>query len=226
LSSFGSLIIGSFGIIGQDRVKRLMAYSSINHVSFILLGMACNSSNHQGLTSSLLYLIIYTLTLLVFFGFILNMRCIITGRSLTYLSDFSKIAQFSLFSSYSFIIILFSMGGLPPLAGFFIKLYVYIEAVSSGLYIFVFLSMLITIISTFYYLFFLKSIFFDVPSTYTFVSLNFTRNILINFIGLVQIFLVGFIFFSRYAYKKISAIAIIACKLSSLSYASSYSMFF
>jgi NADH-quinone oxidoreductase subunit N len=65
LSSFGSLFIGSFGIIGQNRIKRLMAFSSINHVSFLLLGMACGTLS--GLVTTLLYLIVYSLTLFFFF---------------------------------------------------------------------------------------------------------------------------------------------------------------
>jgi NADH-quinone oxidoreductase subunit N len=137
-----------------------MAYSSINHVSFILLGMACG--NLMGLTSTLLYLLVYSVTLLAFFGFILNARCLITGRTLIYLSDFANLSKLSgLIETSSLLIILFSMGGIPPLAGFFIKFYIYIEAISSGFYFFVFFSLIITIISTFYYLFFLKSLFFD-----------------------------------------------------------------
>ncbi len=136
-----------------------MAYSSINHISFILLGMACNTIN--GLISTYLYLLIYSLTTVIFFGILLNVRCLITGRNLNYLSDFSNIPMFSNFTSISLLIILFSMGGIPPLAGFFIKFYIYIEAISEGLYFFVILSLFITIISTYYYLFFLKSIFFD-----------------------------------------------------------------
>jgi NADH-quinone oxidoreductase subunit N len=159
LSSSGSLVVGSFGVIGQNRLKRLMAYSSINHVSFILLGMACGSLT--GLTIALLYLLVYSLTSLVFFGFLLNSQCIITGRTLMYLSDFANLTKFSNLGSQGLLVVLFSMGGLPPLAGFFIKFYIYIEAVSSGFYIFVIFSLVITIISTFYYLFFIKSIFFD-----------------------------------------------------------------
>jgi NADH-quinone oxidoreductase subunit N len=159
LSSFGSLVIGSFGIIGQNRIKRLMAYSSINHVSFLLLGMACG--NLTGLCITILYLLVYSLTLLIFFGFVLNARCLLTARPLIYLSDFAKLAQFSTWGSQGLLIILFSMGGLPPLAGFFVKFYIYIEAISSSFYIFVFFSLVISIISTFYYLFFLKSILFD-----------------------------------------------------------------
>jgi NADH-quinone oxidoreductase subunit N len=130
-----------------------MAYSSITHVSFILLGMSCGTLS--GLAATITYLLVYSLTLLAFFGFMLNTHCFITGRSPIYLSDFSNLG------SRGLLVVLFSMGGLPPLAGFFIKFYIYIESISSGFYIFVILNILITIVSTFYYLFFLKSTFFD-----------------------------------------------------------------
>ena len=136
-----------------------MAYSSINHVSFILLGMACESLT--GLTITIMYLLVYSLTLLIFFGFMLNVRCVVTDRPIIYLSDFANLTKFSNIGSQGLLIVLFSMGGIPPLAGFFIKFYLYIEAISSGFYVFVFFSLVITIVSTFYYLFFLKSIFFD-----------------------------------------------------------------
>ena len=159
LSSLGSLIIGSFGIIGQNRIKRFVAYSSINHVSFILLGMACGSLTSLSVT--ILYLVIYSLTLSYFFGIILNTCCLINEQPLIYISDFAKLDSPRLFELKSLTIVLFSMAGIPPLAGFFIKLYIYIEAISSGFYFFVILSLIITIVSTFYYLFFLRSIFFD-----------------------------------------------------------------
>ena len=136
LSSMGSLVIGSFGIIGQNRIKRLMAYSSINHVSFILLGMSC--CNLVGLSTTIVYLLVYSLTSVCFFGLLLNLRCMITGRSLIYLCDFAKLSNFSNFGAQSLLLILFSMGGIPPLAGFFIKFYIYVEAMSCGFYIFVF----------------------------------------------------------------------------------------
>ena len=136
-----------------------MAYSSINHVSFILLGMACGS--FTGLASTLLYLLVYSLSLLLFFGFMLNTQSLTSGRSLIYLSDFANLTKFSMSGSQGLLIVLFSMGGIPPLAGFFIKFYVYLAAITSGFYTFVFFSLIISIISTFYYLFFLRSIFFD-----------------------------------------------------------------
>jgi NADH-quinone oxidoreductase subunit N len=121
--------------------------------------MSCGSLT--GLTVTILYLLVYSLTSLIFFGFLLNSQCFVTGRTLIYLSDFANLTKFSNLESQGLLIVLFSMGGLPPLAGFFIKFYIYIEAISCGFYAFVIFSLIITIISTFYYLFFLKSIFFN-----------------------------------------------------------------
>jgi NADH-quinone oxidoreductase subunit N len=208
LSSFGSLLIGSFGIIGQNRIKRLMAFSSINHVSFLLLGIACGTLS--GLVTTLLYLIVYSLTLFFFFCILLNINCLITGRSLIYLSDFANLTKTSSFGSASLLIILFSMGGLPPLAGFFVKLYIYIEAISSGFFIFVFLSLVVTIISTFYYLFFLKSIFFDKTLWSKLISLKMLRSICIYIIIAACLFLVGFMFIIPFIY---TAVVAMSCSL-------------
>lgn len=198
LSSLGSLIVGSFGIIGQNRIKRLMAYSSINHVCFILLGMACGSLT--GLTVTILYLLVYSLTSLIFFGFLLNSQCLVTGRTLIYLSDFANLTKFSNVGSQGLLIVLFSMGGLPPLAGFFIKFYIYIEAISSGFYVFVLFSLVITIVSTFYYLFFLKSIFFNKNLWPKIVTLNFLRSWHFYIILIACLFLICFLFINNYVY--------------------------
>jgi NADH-quinone oxidoreductase subunit N len=102
------------------------------------------------------------------------------------------------------------MGGLPPLAGFFVKLYIYIEAISSGFFIFVFVSLVVTIISTFYYLFFLKSIFFDKSLWSKLISLEMSRSICIYIIVVVCLFLVGFMFIIPFIY---TAIVAMSCSL-------------
>jgi len=128
----------------------------------------------------------------------------VTGRSLIYLSDFANLAKFSVLSSQIFLIMLFSMGGLPPLAGFFVKLYIYIEAVGVGFYLFVFFSLIITIVSTFYYLFFLKSIFFETRLLSLLISFDFTRKTSEYFVIFVYIMLLGFIFISDYVFIIVS----------------------
>lgn len=165
-----------------------MAYSSITHVSFIILGMACGT--FSGAITTVTYLLVYSFTLLTFFGFVLNTHCLTTGRSLIYLSDFSNLG------SRGLLIVLFSMGGLPPFAGFFIKFSVYIEAIASGLYIFVILNLLITIIGTFYYLFFLKATFFDSNLWSKLVYLKFLRGWQASLLNINCFFLIVFIFLS------------------------------
>jgi len=213
LSSLGSLIVGSFGIIGQNRIKRFMAYSSINHISFILLGMSCASLS--SLTVSILYLLVYSFTLLFFFGILLRLRCMITGRFLIYLSDFANLPKFSPISANMLLIVLFSMGGIPPLAGFFIKLYVYIEAISSGLHIFVIISLIITIVSMFYYLFFLKSLFFDKNLWSKLVYAQSSHNLLyalfLFFCTLIIFFIFSYTFFFDIS-KKLALCAIMPIK--------------
>jgi len=160
--------------------------------------MACGTLT--GLSVTVLYLVVYSLTLVLFFDLILNTRCLINEQPLIYLSDFAKLNTMRFFGLKSLIIVLFSMGGIPPLAGFFIKLYIYMEAISSGFYIFVILSLIITIVSTFYYLFFLRSIFFD-NSTWSKLSYLRSSSTLSGFIDFtISLFLISFIFVNSYIY--------------------------
>jgi len=154
--SLGSMLIGTLGALKQVRIKRFIAYTSINQVGFILLGVA--SINLIGLVASVMYLMLYSVMSLAFFSILLNTKHFVTQKSLVYLSDLQSLALYNLEVSKHFVITIMSMAGLPPLAGFIGKLFLYFAAMEARLDTIILFSMFISIVSTYYYLNLVKHI--------------------------------------------------------------------
>jgi NADH-quinone oxidoreductase subunit N len=157
--SIASMILGATAAIGQKNIKRLMAYSSIGHMGYALAGLA--PGTNAGIQSTIIYLIIYLVMNLGAFGCIFMMR-----RENTYcenINDLSGMSKNHPILALSFLIILFSLAGIPPLAGFFAKFYIFMSVIESEMYILAILGLLTTVISAFYYLKIIKIIYFDKP---------------------------------------------------------------
>jgi len=157
--SIASMILGATAAIGQKNIKRLMAYSSIGHMGYALAGLA--PGTNAGIQSTIIYLIIYLVMNLGAFGCIFMMK-----RENTFcenINDLSGMSKNHPILSLSFLIILFSLAGIPPLAGFFAKFYIFMSVIESGMYILAILGLLTTVISAFYYLRIIKIIYFDKP---------------------------------------------------------------
>tara|TARA_Y100000590_G_scaffold469078_1_gene654768 strand:+ start:770 stop:2182 length:1413 start_codon:yes stop_codon:yes gene_type:complete len=157
--SIASMILGATAAIGQKNIKRLMAYSSIGHMGYALAGLA--PGTNIGIQSTIIYLIIYLVMNLGAFGCIFMMR-----RENTYLeniNDLSGMSKNHPVLALSFLIILFSLAGIPPLAGFFAKFYIFMAVIKSEMYILAIIGLLTTVISAFYYLRIIKIIYFDKP---------------------------------------------------------------
>jgi len=155
--SIGSMILGSVAAIGQNNIKRLMAYSSIGHMGFALAGVATGAIS--GYASSIVYITIYAVMNLGAFGCIYLMR-----RKEEYcenISDLSGLSKNNPILALSFLIIFFSLAGIPPLGGFFAKFYIFLSVVESELYALAIIGLLSTVISAFYYLKIIKVIYFD-----------------------------------------------------------------
>lgn len=150
------MFVGTFGALKQVKIKRFIAYTSINQVGFILLGVA--SINLAGLVASLLYLCLYAIMSLSFFAVILNTEHFVTRRSMIYLSDLQSLSLYNFEVSKHLVLTILSMAGLPPLAGFIGKLFLYLSAIEARLDATILFSMLISIISTYYYLNLVKHI--------------------------------------------------------------------
>ena len=157
--SIGSMTLGAFAAIGQNNIKRLMAYSSIGHIGYALAGIATGSN--EGVQSTIIYLTIYLIMNLAAFGSILMMK-----RENVYyenIKDLSGLSRNHPLYAFSFLIIFFSLAGVPPLAGFFAKFYIFVAVIEAKMFTLAILGLLTTVVSAFYYLRIIKIIYFDKP---------------------------------------------------------------
>jgi NADH-quinone oxidoreductase subunit N len=157
--SIASMVLGSFAAIGQRNIKRLMAYSSIGHVGYALVGLA--AATPQGVQGVLVYLAIYVAMTLGTFACILAMRT--DKGQLEDIHDLSGLARTNPVLGFVLVALLFSLAGIPPLAGFFAKFYVFLAAVNGGLYALAVIGVVASVIGAYYYLRLIKIICFDEP---------------------------------------------------------------
>ena len=157
--SIASMILGAVAAIGQNNIKRLMAYSSIGHMGYALAGLA--TGTNEGIQSTISYLTIYLVMNLGIFGCIFMMK----RENVFYenINDLSGLSKNHPMLAFSFLVILFSLAGIPPLAGFFAKFYVFMAVIESNMYWLAIIGLITTVISAFYYLRIIKIIYFDKP---------------------------------------------------------------
>ena len=155
--SLASIILGAVAAIGQSNIKRLIAYSSIGHIGFVLAGVSTGTTLGYG--SSITYIVIYVVMNLGLFACIFLMKR--DGKYCESLNDLSGISKHHPILSISLLIILFSLAGIPPLAGFFAKFYIFIAVIVAKMYTLAIIGLLSTVISAFYYLRIIKIIYFD-----------------------------------------------------------------
>jgi NADH-quinone oxidoreductase subunit N len=158
--SVASMLLGSFAAIGQTSIKRLLAYSSIANVGFILIGLAAGTE--YGVSSVLIYLAIYVVMTLGSFAVVLAMRR--KDEMDESIQSLAGLSQTNLPMAVAFAALLFSMAGIPPLAGFFAKFYVFDAAVKAGLTPLVIIGVLASVVGAYYYLRVVKIMFFDEPA--------------------------------------------------------------
>jgi NADH-quinone oxidoreductase subunit N len=158
--SVASMLLGSFAAIGQTSIKRLLAFSSIAHVGFILIGLAAGTE--YGVSSVLIYLAIYVVMTLGSFAAVLAMRR--ADEMDETIGSLAGLSQTNLPLAVAFAALLFSMAGIPPLAGFFAKFYVLDAAIKAGLTPLAAIGVLASVVGAFYYLRLVKIMFFDAPA--------------------------------------------------------------
>ena len=158
--SIASMALGSFAAIGQRNIKRLMAYSSIGHMGFALVGLAAGTA--EGVQGVVLYLAIYVAMTLGSFAVILTMRR--NGQPTEQVSDFAGLSRTNPVLAFFFAMLLFSLAGVPPLAGFFAKFYVFTAAIKAGLFTLSVIGVLTSVVGAFYYLNIVKVMYFDEPA--------------------------------------------------------------
>lgn len=155
-----SMALGSFAAIGQTNIKRLMAYSSIGHVGFALVGLAAGTQ--QGVAAVLIYMGIYLVMVLGTFAMILAMR--VNGKPVELISDLAGLARTNGTMAFFMAMMMFSLTGIPPLAGFFAKFYVFNAAIQAHLYGLAVIGFLMSVVAAVYYLRIVKVIYFDDPA--------------------------------------------------------------
>jgi len=159
--AIASMALGSFAAIGQKNIKRLMAYSSIGHMGFALVGLAAGTA--EGAQGVLVYIAIYVAMTLGSFSVILAMKR--NGQHVENISDFAGLSNTNPLLAFFFAMLLFSLAGVPPLAGFFAKFYVFTAAIKAGLFALSVIGVLTSVVGAYYYLLIVKVMYFDEPLT-------------------------------------------------------------
>jgi NADH-quinone oxidoreductase subunit N len=158
--AIASMALGAFAAIGQTNIKRLMAYSSIGHMGFALIGLAAGTA--EGIQGVLVYMAIYLAMTVGTFAVILSMRR--DDGMVEKISDLSGLARSNPPLAFFLALLLFSLAGIPPLAGFFAKYYVFLGAIKAGLYGLAVIGVLASVVGAYYYLLIVKIMYFDEPA--------------------------------------------------------------
>ena len=157
--SVASMILGAVAAINQTNIKRLMAYSSIGHVGYVLIGLA--TGTEAGIQAIMVYLAIYLFMNVGTFAVILAMRA--KGIASEQIDDLKGLARTRPSMALAMAVFMFAMAGIPPLAGFFAKLYVFLAAVQAGLFTLAVIGVLASVVAAYYYLRIVKIMYFDEP---------------------------------------------------------------
>jgi NADH-quinone oxidoreductase subunit N len=156
--SIASMVLGSFAAIGQSNIKRLMAYSSIGHMGYALVGLAAGSQ--EGVSGVALYMAIYLVMTMGTFAIILSMRGK-DGQALERVDDLAGLSTTNPLMATVLTAMMFSLAGIPPLAGFFAKYFVFVAAIKAGLYALSVIGVLASVVGAYYYLRIVKLMWFD-----------------------------------------------------------------
>ena len=155
--SIASMLFGAIAAIGQTNIKRLIAYSSIGHIGYTLAGLTTGSN--EGIQSSIIYISIYIIMNLALFSCLLMLKR--NNQYYEEIGDLSGLSKNHPLLSLSLLIILFSLAGIPPLAGFFAKFYIFKAVLEQSMYFLAIVGLLSTVVAAFYYLRIIKIIYFD-----------------------------------------------------------------
>ncbi len=180
--TIASMLLGAFAAIGQRNFKRLMAYSSIGHMGFALIGLAAGTA--EGVQGVLVYMAIYVTMTLGVFAVILAMRRS-TGM-VESIDQLAGLARTQPTMAFFLAMLLFSMAGVPPLAGFFAKFYVFLAAIKAGFYLLAVIGVLASVVGAYYYLAIIKIMYFDEPAE-GFSAMPYELRVVLAICGLFNI---------------------------------------
>jgi NADH-quinone oxidoreductase subunit N len=165
--SIASVTIGSFVALRQKKLKRLLAYSSISHVGYLLLAFSANSL--EGTQSLFFYLVIYMITSLCIWSVVLSLDTLTNEKRSKTLIDLASISSTNPFLGFGGMLAFFSLAGVPPLAGFFAKMEIFLSALSSSLFFVSIIAILSSVVASFYYIRLIKTMYFEKKRENSFV---------------------------------------------------------
>src|SRR5712675_1926793 len=177
--AIASMALGSFAAIGQTNIKRLMAYSSIGNMGYALIGLAAGTAD--GVQGVLVYMAIYVAMTLGTFACIIAMRR--PDGAVERISDLAGLARTKPAMAFWLAMMMFSLAGVPPLAGFFAKFYVFLAAIKSGLFALAVIGVVTSVIGAYYYLMIVKIMYFDEPAA-GFVPMRLELRLVLGVTGL------------------------------------------
>ena len=190
--SIASMFVGAIAAISQTNIKRLLAYSSIGHVGYILVGLA--SANEEGIKGVIIYMTIYVVMNIAVFSIILSLKQ--SNNYIEKILEFSGLSKQQPLVALSLAIIMLSMAGIPPFAGFFGKFYIFIAALKADLILLAVLGVLSSVISAFYYLRIIKVMYFDENESFNTQLIMSSKSKLILLVSMIFISL--FIFYPSF----------------------------
>ena len=188
LCSILSMIVGTLGALWQTKIKRLLAFSGVGHIGYILIGIS--SGSVEGIYATFFYVIIYMIMTTATFSILLSIRNQGNLSKLKYLNDLSGLFVSNPQLAFSFAIIMFSMCGIPPLAGFLSKMFIFISAINMQMYFLSIIGVITSVAASFYYIRIIKLMFFESETKINNLSSLSKENSL--FLSFCSIFLITF----------------------------------
>jgi len=183
--SIASMILGALAAMAQNKVKRLLAYSSIGHVGYLFIGFSCGTI--EGIQSLLIGVFIYVLMTINVFAIVLALR----QNHFKYIADLGALAKTNPILAITLSITMFSYAGIPPLAGFCSKFYLFFAALGCGAYLLALIGVVTSVISCFYYIRFVKIMYFDTPKKWIlYKPMDREKSLLLA----ITLFLISFFF--------------------------------
>ena len=188
LCSFSSMIVGAFGALQQKKIKRLLAYSGIGHVGHMLIGVATGTL--EGVQGLLIYIVIYMVMSINIWTVVLSLEFQGKEGRAKYLTDLTSLSKINPLLAITIALTMFSMAGVPPLAGFCAKLYVFFSAIEGSLYMLAVIGVLTSCVGAFYYMRLIKVMFFEKSNTWTsFLPMDREKSLLL---GTTSLFILCF----------------------------------
>ena len=187
--SIASMLLGAFAAIGQHNIKRLLAYSSIGHMGYALVGLAAGGAG--GVRGTIIYMAIYMIMTIGTFACVIAMRH--KEGAVEEIGDLAGLARTNKLMAFILAMFMFSLAGIPPLAGFFAKYFVFIAAIEGGLVTLAVIGVISSVIGAYYYLRIVKVMYFDEPQALFVPEPAEVRLIYV----LCGLFVLGFVLFAR-----------------------------